>query len=82
MRLAASADFTNAVGSIGRQRTTPFINVDCSLYLQRLPAGEWIGFNVERSIEPVGVGVARATLYDLGGPVGQSTQALLANPMR
>ncbi|MHB8574010.1 MAG: thioesterase family protein, partial [Dehalococcoidia bacterium] len=67
VRVAALSDFTNALGSGGRGGrggTVGFINVDCSLYLQREPEGEWICLEVSRELEPSGVGVSRAALYD------------------
>lgn len=79
MRVAALCDFVNAVGSFRRPDIAPFINTDSTIYLHRPPAGEWIGIEVERAVEPGGVGVAASRISDAGGPIGRSMQALLAN---
>ena len=81
VRIAATADFVNAIGSSGSSAGMGFINVDSTVYLHRPPAGEWIGMQVERSLEPDGVGVAAALLFDQHGLVGRATQAVLANRM-
>ncbi len=82
VRIAATCDFVNAIGSRRRPAGVGFINADNTLYLQRLPVGEWIGLRVERSVDPAGVGVSLATLFDRGGFVGRSAQSLLANSYR
>ena len=81
VRIAAIADFVNAIGSGSSPAGMGFINVDSTIYLHRPPTGEWIGMQVERSLEPDGVGVAAALLFDDHGLVGRATQAVLANRM-
>lgn len=83
VRLAATCDFVNAVGSMGaRSDGLGFINSDSTVYLHRPPAGEWICLQVERGIEPDGIGVSSAVLFDREGSIGRATQAVLANQMR
>ena len=84
VRLAATCDFVNAVGSMGAGPAggLGFINTDSTVYVHRSPAGEWLCLQVERALEPYGVGVSNAAIFDEDGPVGRATQAVLANQMR
>jgi hypothetical protein len=84
VRLAATCDFVNAVGSMGAGRDggVGFINTDSTVHVHRPPAGEWLCLRVERALEPDGVGVSAAVVFDDDGPVARATQAVLANRMR
>ncbi len=82
VRIAATADFVNPLAGLGASGPTGFINADCTIYLHRLPVGEWICIQAERAVEPFGVGVASAVLFDQEGPVGRAAQAALANALR
>ena len=79
VRIAAIADFVNPVGSSTWAPGASFINTDSTIYLHRMPVGEWICLQVERRVEPHGAGVGRAMLFDTEGPVGSAMQALLAD---
>jgi hypothetical protein len=81
-RMAALSDFVNPLSGSGARGAVGFINVDSNIHIHRLPRGEWIGMRVERAVEPYGIGVAHAILFDAEGPVGRCTQTALANPMR
>ncbi|HZU76800.1 MAG TPA: thioesterase family protein [Dehalococcoidia bacterium] len=81
-RVAATCDFLNALSGGGRRAGYPSINVDISLYLHRLPRGEWICLDLTRTLDPSGIGVVRAPLYDLDGLFGVASQAVLRNEMR
>jgi hypothetical protein len=82
VRLAATSDFGSAFSGMGAADGVGFINADITLYLHRLPVGEWIAIQAERRVEPHGVGVAASVLYDSSGPIGRSSHALLANRRR
>lgn len=81
-RIAATADFGNAFANVGRGGQVGFINADITLYLHRLPEGEWIGLQADRVVEPHGIGVAQALLFDPRGLVGRCVLAVLANQRR
>lgn len=80
-RVAATADFINVLSGVGQswQEGVGLINADSSIYLHRLPVGEWVGMQSVRAVEPYGLGVARAIIFDERGPVGAGMQAVLAN---
>lgn len=78
VRLAATSDFGNALGGI-RGAGTGFINADITLYMHRLPVGEWLCLDTRGSAQPHGVGLMQTTVYDPLGSVGIVAQAVLAN---
>lgn len=57
-----------------------YINTDLSVYLHRLPRGEWICLDAETTPQRSGVGLASATIYDEDGPIGTSSQSLYIAP--
>jgi hypothetical protein len=81
-RLLVAADSGSGVGAIlDPVRFVPFINADLSVSLHRLPDGEWIGLDSVTTLEPHGVGLTRAGLYDVHGAIGQGLQTLVAGRM-
>lgn len=80
LRVASLADFGNGVGQIDVDGETGCINADLTLYLHRLPAGEWIAIDARGMLEPTGLGLAHTRLYDRKGPIGYVTQALMTMP--
>ena len=81
VRAAFAADFTNPFANSG-ERGLNFVNADVTLYLHRLPVGEWLGFEVASHQSAEGVAVAGCTLYDVEGPIGRSTVCAVANRHR
>ncbi|GAB3296113.1 thioesterase family protein [Parasphingorhabdus pacifica] len=59
----------------------PWINSDITLYLHREPEGEWLGMEMTRDVQPSGLGVATARLFDEHGPVGSASEAVLVNQL-
>jgi len=76
-RLAAAGDFGNGISSTLSWDTHLFINPDLTLYVEREPAGEWIGLESRTHVARGGVGVSESVLYDERGRVGRAVQALL-----
>lgn len=77
-RLMAAADFGNGVSWVlHRTDGWQFINPDLTVYLHRLPAGEWVCLDAVSYMEPHGVGLAESRLFDETGPLGRATQSLL-----
>jgi hypothetical protein len=81
-RLAETCDFVHGTSNGGRRNELEFINVDSTISIQRLPAGEWICLQSEKSYEGSGIGVASALIWDEQGFVGHGTQTILHNPGR
>jgi hypothetical protein len=76
-RVAGAADFGNGISRIVDFEELLFINPDLTIYLHRLPVGEWVCLDAVTRIEPNGVGLATSDLYDEHGPIGKALQSLL-----
>ena len=77
-RVAAVADFGNGISWVlSRLDGWLFINPDLTLYLHRLPAGEWVCLEATTWVEPHGVGLAESRLWDERGMMGRALQSLL-----
>jgi len=77
-RVALMADFTNPFGNSG-SKGLEFVNADITLYLHRLPAAEWLGFEVTAHHSHEGIAVAECAIYDEGGAIGRSVVCAVAN---
>jgi hypothetical protein len=56
-----------------------FINADISLYLHRMPRGDWICLETSGTAEPHGLGMVETVVHDAHGPVGRAVQAIIVN---
>ncbi|MEO6780574.1 MAG: acyl-CoA thioesterase domain-containing protein [Bradyrhizobium sp.] len=77
VRAAVAADFASPFANAG-DRGLGYINSDVTLYLHRLPATPWIGFDVVNHHATDGIAIGECCLYDERGPIGTSTVAALA----
>jgi acyl-Coa thioesterase superfamily protein/acyl-CoA thioesterase superfamily protein len=80
-RLAAAGDFGNGISAVLPWGEYLFINPDLTLYVERMPVGEWICLKAQTFIAADGIGTAESVLYDSRGRVGRATQALLIAPL-
>jgi acyl-CoA thioesterase len=80
-RVAVAVDFTSPLAHAGTNGLQ-YINTDITVYLHRLPVGEWVGFDVESHQAAEGVAVGECGLYDEEGPIGRSLTAALAQKRR
>ncbi|MGH2954319.1 MAG: thioesterase family protein [Solirubrobacterales bacterium] len=76
-RVLIAADSGNGVSATLDYARYLFINVDLSVHLHRLPAGEWVCLEAITTPEPAGVGLADTLLHDQHGPIGRALQTLL-----
>jgi hypothetical protein len=77
-RVVAVADFGNGISWVlSRNAGYRFINPDLTVYLHRLPAGEWVCLEASTAVEVHGVGLAESRLWDEHGPLGRALQSLL-----
>jgi hypothetical protein len=79
-RVAAAADFGNGISSVLHWSEYLFINPDLTLYIERIPAGEWICLDARTLFSADGVTTAESVLYDRRGRVGRAMQSLLVAP--
>lgn len=75
-RLAAAGDFGNGIATAVSWATHVFINPDLTVYVERLPEGEWVGLDARTRIAGGGIGVSDSALYDERGRVGRAQQSL------
>mgnify|MGYP000613184209 CR=1 FL=1 len=76
-RVLVVADSGNGVSATLDWRRYLFINVDLSVHLHRMPAGEWVRLDAITRPDPGGVGLADTALSDERGPIGRAAQTLL-----
>lgn len=76
-RVAAAADFGNGISGLFPMEEITFINPDLSIFLTRLPVGEWVCLDAVTRVGPSGTGMAESVLYDEEGPIGRAVQMLL-----
>lgn len=80
VRVCAAADFPNGISFVVDPRQMSYINPDLTVYVHRLPVGEWVLVVARTWLEPHGMGVAEGALFDERGRIGRSVQALLVEP--
>jgi acyl-Coa thioesterase superfamily protein/acyl-CoA thioesterase superfamily protein len=78
-RTLVVADVGNGVSAALDYRRYLFINVDLTVQLERLPAGEWVGVEARTLPQPQGVGTAESVLSDERGRIGRALQTLLVS---
>jgi acyl-CoA thioesterase len=76
-RVALAADFASPFANAG-DKGLGYINSDVTLYLHRLRATNWIGFDVVNHHATEGIAIGECWLYDERGAIGTSTVAALA----
>lgn len=76
-RVASVSDFGNAISSALPFAQYRFINPDLTIYLHRLPVGEWVCLDAVTYPETSGVGLAESVLSDERGRIGRALQSLL-----
>jgi hypothetical protein len=76
-RVLVAADSGNGISSTLDIDRFVFINVDLSVHLHRMPAGEWVGLDALTIPEATGIGLADTMLFDERGPIGRACQTLL-----
>ena len=76
-RVLVAADSGNGVSAALDWRRYLFINVDLTVHLHRMPAGEWVCLDAITLPEPNGVGMADTLLLDQRGRIGRGIQTLL-----
>jgi hypothetical protein len=76
-RVLVAADTGNGISATLDLARHVFINVDLSVHLHRMPAGDWVCLDAITTPQPTGVGLADTALYDERGPIGRALQTLL-----
>lgn len=61
-------------------REWTYMNVDMTVYLHRLPVGEWLGIVADANYGPDGIGTTVGRLFDTSGAIGTVNQAIMLAP--
>lgn len=80
VRVLAAADSASGISNMLDWSRWLFINCDLSVYLHRMPAGEWIRLDAITVVEGNGIGMATSVMADEHGSIGRSVQSLLIAP--
>ena len=75
----ALADFGNGISSAIDFARFVFINPDLTVYLHRLPVGEWLALDAATWMTAGQGAMAESALHDITGRVGRSVQTLLVS---
>ncbi|MGA8745864.1 MAG: thioesterase family protein [Solirubrobacterales bacterium] len=76
-RTLVAADVGNGISAVLDWHRYLFINVDLSVYLERMPEGEWVCVDARTLPQASGNGTAESVLSDERGRIGRAAQALL-----
>lgn len=76
-RALVAADVGNGISAVLDWHRFVFINVDLTVHLERMPAGEWVCVDAVTRPQPSGIGSAESVLYDERGRIGRAAQSLL-----
>ena len=79
-RVLTLADSGNGISTELDFERWMFINPDLTVYLHRMPEGEWIHLDATTTVESTGIGLASSVLSDRRGPVGRGLQSLFIAP--
>ena len=76
--LGVLSDFGNGLAQLFVPGTAGSINADISLYINRLPEGNWVCLDSEAMMTEAGIGRVTTSLYDERGAIGSIVQMTLA----
>lgn len=79
-RAAVMADLANGNSQSLDPMKWLFVNPDITLYLHRLPTGDWLGMDSVSYQTPEGLGTNETALFDMEGRIGAIGQAQLIEP--
>ena len=79
-RVLAAVDSASGISSAVDFSSWLFVNPDLSVYLHRLPRGDWICLDAATTVDKHGIGLAAGTIFDSEGEIGRSLQSLFIAP--
>ncbi|MCC6522092.1 MAG: thioesterase family protein [Polyangiaceae bacterium] len=79
-RLLLMVDSANGVSAELPPARYVFVPVELTVSVARHPRTEWVGMRARTSLEPDGIGLTHAELYDEEGPLGFAVQTLFVAP--
>ena len=82
VQLMKTADIANGLNRILDPKDWMWMNVDMSVYLHRLPQGEWLGHLSEVNYGTDGIGTTVSRIYDTAGPIGTTNQGIMLTRLK
>ena len=79
-RLLAMVDSANGISAELDPSRYTFVPVELTVAVHRHPATEWVGMRARTVIDPDGIGLTRADLFDERGALGAAVQTLFVAP--
>ncbi len=79
-RVVALADAQSGMGVPLDPQEWSFVNPDLSVFFERDPVGDWVGFDVRSTANVHGSGLSQSELRDAMGTFGRSAQTLVVTP--
>lgn len=79
-RLMTCVDSASGASAALAIRDWQFMNTELTAHLVREPTGEWVGLRAVTTLGGGAAGLAQAEVFDEGGFVGRTAQALLVRP--
>lgn len=78
-RVLVAADVGNGISAALDFREFIFVNVELSVHLERMPAGEWICVDAVTLPQATGIATAESVLFDRDGRIGRAAQSLIVS---
>jgi Thioesterase-like superfamily len=78
-RVLVAADVGNGISAPLDYRRFMFLNVELTVHLERMPAGEWICVDARTLPRASGIGIAESVLSDEQGRIGRAAQTLVVS---
>lgn len=79
-RLLLMVDSANGISAELPPSKYTFVPVELTVAVERHPRTEWVGMRARTTIEPDGIGLTRADLFDEEGLLGVAVQTLFVAP--
>ena len=79
-RLLLMVDSANGISAELDLGSYSFVPVELTVVLHRHPLTEWVGMTAQTVLEPDGLGMTRASLFDERGDLGEALQTLFVAP--
>jgi hypothetical protein len=75
-----AADSASGISSVLDYTKWVFVNPDLTVYMTRLPQGEWVCLDATTTPDPVDVGITASIIFDEAGKIGRGLQSLFIAP--
>lgn len=82
VRVAAGVDYVSPLANVGEMHNYGYINSDVTMYLHRLPVGEWIGYESLAHEASDGIALGHCNIYDVEGRIGWGSACAISQGVK